>query len=676
MRARFRQHTREAIADFRLQQALDYHAGKRMDAWDEAFGSLPDVDRHRQRAQDIRRTTIDNLDHYLKRFVQNLKANGFHVHTAVDAEAACRLAVDIAQKGGAKLVTKSKSMTTEEIRLNHALEQVGIRVVETDLGEFIVQLRGEAPGHLVTPAIHLRREDVAETFERELGMPYSTDVEHMNAAAKGALREVFLSADVGVSGVNLGVVENGVLCLVTNEGNGRMVTTLPPVHIAIMGIERLVPTMDDLALLLKLLPRSSTGQKISSYVTLIGGPRRESDPDGPDERHVILIDNGRLAVATSPLAESLFCIRCGACLNACPVFREIGGHAFESVYPGPIGSVVSPGLFGLEKYGHLARASTLCGVCKEVCPAGIDLPTLLLRVRDSYVQEVRQPFYVRWAMLLYAWIMVSPRRYRWGQRLGVWMSRLFPRRLGWLRWLPPPLSAWTVSRDFPLFATRPFLKRQVELPLGDKPRANPRRPSENNGSNAHLEENDDLVERFGRELEDIGGVFIRCEEGEVGQRIASRMNELRIDKLITWNEQVGLTTLVQYLHEEGFEVLEPTLPRGGGPDRYVRLAELGTADAGLTGAVAGIAETGTLVVPGGRKRSQLASLLVSVHFAILRAGDIYRTMEEWLSAVGEGQLAETACINLISGPSRTADIEMTLTIGVHGPGEVVVFCVD
>jgi L-lactate dehydrogenase complex protein LldF len=647
-----------------------------MAAWDEAFDSLPDVDRHRQRAQDIRQQTIDHLDHYLEHFIQNLEANGFHVHTAKDAEQACRLAVDIAQKQGASLVTKSKSMTTEEIRLNQALEQVGIRVVETDLGEFIVQLRGEPPGHLVTPAIHLRREDVAETFVRELGMPYSTDVKHMNAAAKEALRKDFLSADIGISGVNFGVVENGVLCLVTNEGNGRMVTTLPPVHIAIMGIERLVPTMDDLALLLMLLPRSSTGQKITSYVSLIGGPRHEGDPDGPDERHVILLDNGRLAMANSSLAESLFCIRCGACLNACPVFREIGGHAFESVYPGPIGSVISPGLFGLDKYGHLAKASTLCGVCQEVCPVGIDLPILLLRVRDSYVQEVRQPLYIRWAMLFYAWIMVSPRRYRWGQRLGAWLSRLLPQRMGWLRWLPPPLSAWAISRDFPLFTSRPFLKRDVQHPKGDSPRATPRQTSQKIDSSSHGAQDEDPVERFGRELEEIGGAFIRCNAEEIRQRISSQLTERGFNKLIPWGEQGSIGTLIQRLQEEGVEVLEPTLPRGAGSDRYERLAELGAADAGLTRAVAGVAETGTLVVPGGRQRSQLASLIVPVHFAILRAEDVYRTMDEWLTAVGEEQLAQTVCMNLISGPSRTADIEMTLTIGVHGPGEVIVFCVD
>jgi L-lactate utilization protein LutB len=381
-------------------------------------------------------------------------------------------------------------------------------------------------------------------------------------------------------------------------------------------------------------------------------------------------------MATSLLAESLFCIRCGACLNACPVFREIGGHAFESVYPGPIGSVISPGLFGFDKYGHLARASTLCGVCQEVCPVEIDFPTLLLRVRDSYVQEVRQPLFESWVMNIYAWLMISPRRYRWGQRLGAWLSRLLPQRLGWLRWLPPPLSAWTVSRDFPLFASRSFLTRHHAHPSRDKLRATHRRTAQKIDSISHSAEPEDLVERFGRELEDIGGIFIRCKAEEVRQRISSRLHELGVDKLITWGEQGSIMTLIRYLQEEGFKMLEPSLPRTTSLERYARLAELGTADAGLTGTVAGVAETGTLVVPGGRKRSQLASLLVPVHFAILRAEDIYRTMDEWLEAVGEEQLAETACMNLISGPSRTADIEMTLTIGVHGPGEVVVFCID
>lgn len=408
MRNRFRYRIRNAIANPNLQVALDRNAERRMAAWNETFASLPDVEDLRRRAREVRQHTLDNLDHYLERFTQRLVENGIRVHRAADAAEACRLAVTIAQASGATLVAKSKSITTEEIDLNHALQQEGIRVVETDLGEFIVQLRGEAPAHIITPAVHLLREDVAATFERELGMPYSTDVEDMNAAAKKFLREVFLTAQVGISGVNFGVVETGTLCLVTNEGNGRMVTTLPPIHIAIMGVERLVPSLDDLALMLQLLPRSATGQKTTSYVTLIQNPRREGEPDGPDERHVILLDNGRLAMANSPLAELLLCIRCGACLNVCPVFREIGGHAYGSVYPGPIGSVVSPGLFGLSDFGHLAKASTLCGACKEVCPVGIDFPTMLLRVRDAYSKHTPQP--------LAMWLAMSSTPGSWSRR--------------------------------------------------------------------------------------------------------------------------------------------------------------------------------------------------------------------------------------------------------------------
>ncbi len=284
-------------------------------------------------------------------------------------------------------------MVSEEIDFNHALEAAGIQVVETDLGEYIVQLRGERPSHILTPAVHLRRGQVGQLFHDKLGTPYTEDIPEMVATARRVLREVFLTADIGVSGVNFGVAETGTLCLVTNEGNGRMVTSLPPVHVALMGIERLVPTLDDLALFLSLLPRSGTGQKLSVYTSLIHAPKRLTDVDGPPERHLILVDNGRSAMRNSPLAESLYCIRCGACLNACPVFREIGGHAYIGLdgsiapYPGPIGSVVSPGLLGCGNFGQLAQASSLCGACQEACPVDINLPELLLRVRAGEAVE-------------------------------------------------------------------------------------------------------------------------------------------------------------------------------------------------------------------------------------------------------------------------------------------------
>src|SRR5512134_3848818 len=277
--------------------------------------------------------------------------------------------------GGEKvLIAKAKSMISEEIDLNPALEAEGIRVVETDLGEYIVQLRHERPGHILTPAVHLRRDDVGKLFHEKLGIPYTEDIPTLTNTARKVLRDVFLTADVGISGVNFGIAETGGICLVTNEGNGRMVTTMPRTHIALMGMERLVPTLDDLALMLSLLPRSATGQKLSVYTQLLHSPL------AGQERHIIILDNGRTRLRNSPLAESLYCIRCGACLNACPVFRELRGHAYGSVYPGPIGSVISAGFFGSD-FVPLPQASSLCGACKEPCPVDIDLPKLLTRVR-------------------------------------------------------------------------------------------------------------------------------------------------------------------------------------------------------------------------------------------------------------------------------------------------------
>ncbi|RMF46382.1 MAG: lactate utilization protein, partial [Anaerolineae bacterium] len=290
----FRQRIREALANPALQSALDKNAERRKTVRARAFASLPEEGRPlKARAHQIRQDVIGNLDALLETFVHNAQANGLRVHRAANAAEARRIVLDIVQQHNARLVAKSKSMVSEEIGLNAALEAAGVRVVETDLGEFIVQLRGEKPAHIITPAVHLRREDVGRTFAEKLGIPYTTDVAEMNAAARRTLREVFLRADVGISGVNFGVAESGTLCIVTNEGNGRMVTTLPKVHIALMGMERLVPRLDDLAVMLDLLPRSATGQKLTTYVSLLNRPRQPDDPDGPQERHVIILDNGR-----------------------------------------------------------------------------------------------------------------------------------------------------------------------------------------------------------------------------------------------------------------------------------------------------------------------------------------------------------------------------------------------
>ena len=364
-------------------------------------------------------------------------------------------------RGNEILVAKSKSMVTEEIHLNHALEAKGMRVVETDLGEYIVQLRKERPAHIITPAVHLRRDDVGRLFHEKLGIPYTEDIPTLTNTARKILRDVFLTADVGVSGGNFGIADEGAFCIVTNEGNGRMITTLPKVHIALMGMERLVRNLDDLAVMLSLLARSATGQKLSVYTQLIHAPL-----DG-QQRHIILLDNGRTRIHNSPLKESLYCIRCGACLNACPVFRELGGHAYDSTYPGPIGSVISAGLFGSD-FIPLAQASSLCGACKEACPVDIDLPKLLTRVRagqapspDKKEGETGLTSLSKLFLTMYSRVARSPWLFAVSQRFASLGTRLVSPFSDWLSL--PAFTGWGYSKDMPRFAGKTFRDRWKEL---------------------------------------------------------------------------------------------------------------------------------------------------------------------------------------------------------------------
>ncbi len=386
--AQFRERIRAAISNETLQTALDNNVERRLRGRALAFESIPDWRERRQRAHAVRAEVIEHLDQYLAQFIKKNKENGVIVHCAKDAAEAIQIILKIVgmKQASPLLVAKSKSMVSEEINFNHALEAEGIRVVETDLGEYIVQLRKEKPAHIITPAVHLRRNDVGKLFHEKLGISYTEDIPTLTSTARKILREVFLTADVGVSGVNFGIADTGGICIVSNEGNARMVTTLPPVHIALMGMERMVPNLDDLSLMLSLLARSATGQKLSVYTQLLHKPLPNQT------RHLVILDNGRAHLRNSPLKESLYCIRCGVCLNACPVFRELGGHAYigkdKSIapYPGPIGSVVSPGLLG-ENFVQLAQASSLCSACKDACPVDIDLPKMLTRVRAGQSEK-------------------------------------------------------------------------------------------------------------------------------------------------------------------------------------------------------------------------------------------------------------------------------------------------
>jgi L-lactate dehydrogenase complex protein LldF len=449
----FRTRVDDALKEVQLRAALSRATSQLDSRRLLALATLDDADAARDRARAARLKAIANLDTYLERFESQLVANGATVHWAQTPDEANSIIADIARATSTRVAVKSKSMVSEETHLNDALESNGVEVIETDLGEYIVQLRNDRPSHIIAPIVHLTRQDVGRVMSERLSVPYTDDARELASIARARLRQEFLRADMGISGANFGVVETGTICLVTNEGNGRMVTTLPRVHVALMGIEKLVETMDELDSCLKVLARSATGQKITVYTTLVRGPRGRGDADGPDALHVVLLDNGRSRIRAGDTAEILACIRCGACLNACPVYRTIGGHAYGDTYPGPVGAIVTPGLRGLYPWSGLAHASSLCGACRDVCPVRLDIPRMLLSVRGQ--SESSQPRSLKVAMRLFAWLAARPRTYRLAT--GTVRRLLAARgRNGWIRRLPGLAAGWTSTRDLRAPAVRSF----------------------------------------------------------------------------------------------------------------------------------------------------------------------------------------------------------------------------
>jgi L-lactate dehydrogenase complex protein LldF len=447
-----------ALSDRQLHTALDRATRRFAGLRAAGLASLQDPDAERDRAREIRSRTLRRLDEHLERFEAAVGDAGGHVHWALDAAAARDKVLVLARSRRVRRVVKSKSMLSEEVGLNHALEAAGIEVVESDLGEYIIQLAHETPSHIIAPAFHKTKEQVGRLLHETLGVPLTDDPAAMTRVARERLRDVYLSAGMGISGVNFGVAETGSLVIVTNEGNASLATSAPGVHVALMGIERLVATLDELGVMLRVLARSATGQKLSVYTDVITGPRRRgalADPDGPEELHVVLVDNGRSRVLGEPTAEILFCIRCGACLNACPVYGQIGGHAYGSVYSGPVGAVLTPAIEGLGPWKDLPQASSLCGACKEVCPVRIDIPRMLLHLRAESTRQGLAPWWQRVGLRAYRWAAVRPGAFRAAASVSGWLSRVLASQ-GWLRCLPPPLDGWTAHRDFPAFAARGF----------------------------------------------------------------------------------------------------------------------------------------------------------------------------------------------------------------------------
>jgi L-lactate dehydrogenase complex protein LldF len=451
----FTDRARAAIGNHQLHVALDRTTAQLGLRRSTAFDSLEQSDAVRSMARQSKMELLRGLGDSLREFERQLVGNGVTVHWADTGADANRIIVDIARRTGVRRVAKSKSMASEETHLNGALEQGGLEVIETDLGEYIVQLAHDRPSHIIAPIIHMTREQVGRLLHERLNVPYSDDPQVLARYARERLREEFLRADMGVTGANFGVVENGTICLVTNEGNGRMVTTLPRVHVALMGIEKLVPTMADLDRFLKVLARSATGQKLSVYTTLIRGPRRAGDGCGPDEMHVVLIDNGRTGILAGETAEILGCIRCGACLNVCPVYKSIGGHAYGDVYPGPVGSIVTPGLRGIEQHAELPGASTLCGACRDVCPVRLDIPRMLLALRQQAVAHTPQPFALRAGIKTFARVATRPRLYRTMTALARRVLRARATN-GWIATAPGLAAGWTQFRDLKAPAAATF----------------------------------------------------------------------------------------------------------------------------------------------------------------------------------------------------------------------------
>lgn len=448
----FKSNVSKALVDINLQKAMSMVRVGFIDKRVTAADALPEFDALRDAARDIKNHALAHLDLYLEAWERKVTAAGGHVHWAADAEEARQIVLDICKSLGAKTVTKGKSMITEEIGLNDFLTEKGITPVETDLGEYIIQIRDEGPSHIIAPAVHLTKEQVADDFRRvHTHLDPNRSLEDpvtMLSEARTVLREKFLAADVGITGANFLVAETGTSIIVTNEGNGDLTQTLPKAHVVLASIEKIVPTLEDVSKILRVLARSATGQDMSVYTTFSTGPRRADDPDGPGEYHVVVLDNGRTNMLGTEFQEMLRCIRCGACMNHCPVYHSVGGHAYGWVYPGPMGAVLTPSLIGVDKGGHLPNASTFCGRCESVCPMRIPLPKMMRHWREREFERHLSPSVARWGLKLWAFAAKRPALYRFGTGIVAPLLARLGGKSGRIAAMPLA-EGWTRHRDLP-----------------------------------------------------------------------------------------------------------------------------------------------------------------------------------------------------------------------------------
>ena len=463
---KFEEKAKETLLDSQIQKNLSglyegFHSARI-----QASSDTADWEELQSKGREIKEEVINNLDKYLELLESKILSSGGAVHFAETAEDATQYVINVAKKRDVTTVVKSKSMLSEEMSLNEELTKNGIDPYETDLGEYIVQLAEETPYHIIAPAIHKSRSEVSKLFSEKIGTSETENIETLTSEARDQLRDKFIQADMGITGGNFLVAETGTLALVSNEGNGRMCTSMPRIHVAIVGMEKIIPSMEDLGTFLRLLIRSATGQWISSYVTMISGPRKSTDVDGPEEFHLVIVDNGRSKMLANPqLREALYCLRCGACLNACPVYRKVGGHSYGWVYPGPIGSIVSPMLTGLSDGKNLPFASSLCGACKEACPVKIDIPRMLLYLRNQLVEGNDYPdqrtskLWERYLSKCGAFILANSKLTNTFMKSASLIANIAP----FVR--KPFPASWKKTRESPALAKKTFVEQWASLEL-------------------------------------------------------------------------------------------------------------------------------------------------------------------------------------------------------------------
>jgi L-lactate dehydrogenase complex protein LldF len=681
---------RVALRDSQLRRNLAKATGTIRQKRAAVVGELPDWGELRAAGRTLKDATLASLDRQLPAFESAVVAAGGRAHWAKDAAEACRIVARIARSHGVDEVVKVKSIATDEIKLNEALAAAGVRAVETDLAELIIQLGDDAQSHILVPAVHKNRSEIKDLFARELGLSdLSDEPAALTEAARLHLRRKFLDARVGISGANFAVAETGTVCVFESEGNGRMCTTLPEVLVTVMGVEKLVPTWRDMEVFLQLLPRSSTGERMNPYTSFWTGVR---PGDGPREFHIVLLDNGRTDVLADELGrQALRCIRCSACLNVCPVYSRTGGHAYESVYPGPIGAILTPQLHGLRDGRSLPYASSLCGACYEVCPVEIDIPRVLVHLRGRVVDSEPAWKPEKAAMKAMYRAFSSRRAFERAQRAARVGSRPLGRR-GRIERLPWPLSGWTATRDLPALPAETFRewwRRERGASGPERPRVRPSVATGNERSNAWRREHpgparDAVLSAIRSALRDrppapaVPRSYRRRSDrprAEIVATFADRVGEYRATVRTAAEGTLG-EALRELCRERGATRLAvprdlPAAWRPEGielvPDDGLSPHDLDDLEGALTGCALGIAETGTIVLDGGRAQGRRAlSLVPDYHLCVVSAEQVVDLVPEAVERL-EPAVREGRPLTFVSGPSATSDIELNRVEGVHGP---------